>query len=78
MSVNYDGKTKNETIIGDHTFVGSQVGLLAPINIGKEVVVAAGSFIQDDVEDGALAISRPQQVNKKNSGKKYLSEKGKI
>ena len=78
VSVNYDGKKKSETIIGDHTFVGSQVGLLAPINIGKEVVVAAGSFIQDDVEDGALAISRPQQVNKKNSGKKYLSEKGKI
>lgn len=78
VSVNYDGKEKHDTIIGDHTFIGSQSALLAPIEIGEKAVVAAGSFIHEDVEAGALAIARTPQVNKKDSGKKYLSEKGKI
>lgn len=78
VSVNYDGKDKNETEIGDYSFVGSQTGLLAPIKIGTQAVIAAGSFITEDVEDGAMAIAREKQIIKKDSGKKYLSEKGKI
>ncbi len=78
VSINYDGKDKHETEIGDHSFIGSQTGLLAPIKIGANAVVAAGSFITDDVKDGELAIAREKQINKEDSGKKYLSEKGKI
>ncbi len=78
VSVNYDGKNKNTTEIGDYSFIGSQTGLLAPIKIGTQAVIAAGSFITEDVKDGEMAIAREKQVNKKDSGKKYLSEKGKI
>ena len=78
VTINYDGKGKYRTVIGDHTFVGSHVGLIAPINIGENAVLAAGSTITEDVESGDLAIARARQAVKKNYGTKYLKEKGKI
>ena len=77
VTVNYDGKNKFETEIGDESFVGSNVNLIAPIKIGKQAVVAAGSTVYEDVEEGALAIAREKQVNKAGYGLKYLSKEKK-
>ena len=78
VTINYDGKNKSKTIIKDHTFIGSQSGLIAPVVVGKNAVVAAGSIITDDVDDGDFAIARARQSVKKGYGKEYLKKKGKI
>jgi len=67
--VNYDGKNKNKTIVGDGAFVGSNSNLVAPVTIEQGGYVACGSTITDDVEEGDLAIARARQVNKKGLGK---------
>jgi len=78
VTINYDGKEKHKTVIGDHSFVGSQSGLVAPVTVGENVLVAAGSMITEDVESDDLAIARQRQSIKKGYGRKYLEEKGKI
>ncbi len=64
ITCNYDGAEKHKTKIGDDSFIGSNVNLVAPVNVGKNVVVAAGSTITDDVPDNALSIARQRQLNK--------------
>ncbi len=63
ITCNYDGISKSETIIGDGAFIGSNSALVAPVSIGSEAMVAAGSTITGDVPDGALGVSRTQQKN---------------
>ena len=70
ITCNYDGLHKSKTIIGDNTFIGSNSNLVAPVTIGNEVFVAAGSTITDDVPDYALAIARERQTNKEDWNKK--------
>ncbi len=67
--VNYDGKKKNKTIVGDGAFIGSNSNLVAPVNVEQGGYVACGSTITDDVKEGDLAIARAKQVNKKGLGK---------
>ncbi len=67
--VNYDGKKKHRTTIGDGAFIGSNSNLVAPVNVSHGGYVACGSTITDDVEEGDLAIARSRQVNKKGLGK---------
>lgn len=67
--VNYDGKSKHQTIVGDGAFVGSNSNLVAPVTVQQGGYVACGSTITDDVEEGDLAIARARQVNKKGLGK---------
>ncbi|MDP2814394.1 MAG: bifunctional UDP-N-acetylglucosamine diphosphorylase/glucosamine-1-phosphate N-acetyltransferase GlmU [Erysipelotrichaceae bacterium] len=74
VTVNYDGKNKFKTIIKDGAFIGSNVNLIAPITIGKDAVVAAGTTANLDVEDGEMAIARTRQVNKVNYGFKYKNK----
>lgn len=62
--VNYDGQKKHETTIGDDVFVGCNANLVAPVSIGEEAFVAAGSTITRDVPRGALAVGRARQENK--------------
>jgi len=62
--VNYDGKNKHLTTVGDGAFIGSNSNLVAPVNISHKSFVACGSTITDDVEEGDLAIARARQVNK--------------
>ncbi|SKA95393.1 UDP-N-acetylglucosamine pyrophosphorylase /glucosamine-1-phosphate N-acetyltransferase [Caloramator quimbayensis] len=64
ITVNYDGTNKHNTIIGDKSFIGCNTNLVAPVKIGNNAYVAAGSTITDDVPDGALAVAREKQVNK--------------
>jgi len=61
---NYDGKAKHRTIVGANAFIGSNSSLVAPLKIGDNAVIAAGSVITDNVPNGALAIGRSRQVNK--------------
>ena len=64
ITCNYDGHTKHQTVIGDGAFVGSDATLVAPVTIGSEAYVAAGSSITHDVPDGSLGIARARQANK--------------
>ncbi|MFC7394728.1 bifunctional UDP-N-acetylglucosamine diphosphorylase/glucosamine-1-phosphate N-acetyltransferase GlmU [Scopulibacillus cellulosilyticus] len=66
ITVNYDGKDKHLTKIEDGAFVGCNVNLVAPVTVGKDAFVAAGSTITSSVNDHALAIARSRQVNKEN------------
>tara|TARA_B100000900_G_C20596478_1_gene723656 strand:+ start:773 stop:2125 length:1353 start_codon:yes stop_codon:yes gene_type:complete len=69
ITCNYDGKNKNKTHIGDSSFVGTNSSLIAPVNIGKNAYVGAGSTITKDVPDNSLGISRPKQKNVKDWSK---------
>ena len=75
VTVNYDGKNKFMTKIGDHAFIGSNVNLIAPIEVGNNAVVAAGSTIDENVPDNDMAIARQRQVNKPGLGLKYIQKK---
>jgi len=66
ITVNYDGKNKYKTIIGDNVFVGCNVNLIAPIEIQDDSFIAAGSTLNKNVPKGSLAIARAYQVNKEN------------
>lgn len=74
VTVNYDGKNKFKTKIGNHAFIGSNVNIIAPVTIGDNALLAAGSTITEDVNDGAMGIARSRQVNKEDFGRKYLSK----
>jgi bifunctional UDP-N-acetylglucosamine pyrophosphorylase/glucosamine-1-phosphate N-acetyltransferase len=65
ITCNYDGKNKHKTIIGENSFIGSNSALVAPVEIGKNSLIAAGSVITEDVLEGNLAIARSRQINKK-------------
>ncbi len=71
---NYNGKEKFRTEVGDRAFLGSNANLVAPLVIGEEAFIAAGSTVTKDVEAGALGIERtklkmkPGWVAKKNQG----------
>jgi len=64
ITCNYDGTNKHQTKIGNKTFVGTNSSLVAPLNIGNNSYIGAGSVITKDVEDGALAVARGKQSNK--------------
>ncbi|MCW8875681.1 MAG: bifunctional UDP-N-acetylglucosamine diphosphorylase/glucosamine-1-phosphate N-acetyltransferase GlmU [Kangiellaceae bacterium] len=61
ITCNYDGANKHKTIIEDGAFIGSDSQLVAPVRVGKNVTVGAGSTITKDVQDDVLVISRVKQ-----------------
>jgi bifunctional UDP-N-acetylglucosamine pyrophosphorylase/glucosamine-1-phosphate N-acetyltransferase len=66
VTVNYDGKQKYQTFIGDDVFIGCNANLIAPIRIEDNAFIAAGSTLTQNVPKGSLAIARAYQVNKEN------------
>lgn len=64
VTVNYDGFRKHKTMVGDDSFIGSNVNIIAPVNIGKGAYIATGSTITDDVADDDFAIARARQTTK--------------
>jgi bifunctional UDP-N-acetylglucosamine pyrophosphorylase/glucosamine-1-phosphate N-acetyltransferase len=64
ITANYDGVKKHRTEIGDRTKTGSNSVLVAPVTLGADVTVAAGSVVTEDVPDDALVIARARQVVK--------------
>ncbi|MCG6197339.1 bifunctional UDP-N-acetylglucosamine diphosphorylase/glucosamine-1-phosphate N-acetyltransferase GlmU, partial [Anoxybacillus sp. LAT_38] len=75
-TVNYDGAVKHKTVVMDGSFIGCNTNLVAPVTVGQNAYVAAGSTITQDVPDEALAIARERQVNKPGYANK-LPRKGK-
>ncbi len=70
ITCNYDGKKKHATVIEDGVFIGSDVQLVAPVTVGKNSLVAAGTTVTMDVPPDSLVISRVPQVNKEGWTKK--------
>lgn len=64
VTVNYDGKNKHRTVIGDDVFIGCNTNLIAPVKVGDGAYTAAGSTITEDVPEDSLGIARARQVNK--------------
>lgn len=63
ITVNYDGKIKHRTHIGNHAFVGCNSNLVAPVSVGDYAYVAAGSTITKNVPEKALGVGRARQKN---------------
>lgn len=63
ITCNYDGKNKYQTILEDGAFIGSNTNLVAPVRVGPNAVVAAGSTITRDVPAEALGVARERQTN---------------
>lgn len=66
VTVNYDGKKKYRTTIGDNSFIGCNTNLVSPVTVENGAYIAAGSTITDDVPEKSLAIARARQVVKDN------------
>jgi bifunctional UDP-N-acetylglucosamine pyrophosphorylase/glucosamine-1-phosphate N-acetyltransferase len=64
ITANYDGVQKHQTNIGNGSKTGSNSVLVAPVTLGDDVTVAAGSIVTDDVQSDALVIARSRQVVK--------------
>ena len=75
ITCNYDGKNKYQTIIGKNVFIGSDTQIVAPVTIEDDVIVAAGTTVNKDVEKGSLAISRTEMKSIKNFYYKFFTEK---
>ena len=63
ITCNYDGVNKYKTEIGDNSFIGSNSTLVAPLSIGNEGFVAAGSTVTVEVPADNLAVGRTKQRN---------------
>lgn len=64
ITCNYDGYFKHRTVIGPRAFIGSNSALVAPVRIGADAIVAAGSTVSRDVADGELRLVRAEQLVK--------------
>lgn len=78
ITSNYDGKNKFQTVIEDNVFVGCNSNLVAPVTVGKNAFIAAGSTITDEVHEDAFAIARSRQVNKEGYSKVLEEKRNKI
>ena len=63
VTVNYDGKNKNKTIIGNNSFIGCNTNLISPVTVEDNTYIAAGSTITNNVKSGELAVARAKQRN---------------
>src|SRR5680860_1187782 len=63
ITANYDGREKHRTVIGEQVNTGSDTVFVAPVEIGDNVTIGAGSVITKDVPVGALGIARARQKN---------------
>lgn len=63
ITCNYDGRHKHHTNIGDHAFIGSNTALVAPVSVGDDSLVGAGSVITRDVPNAEMGIARARQKN---------------
>ncbi|MCQ2480113.1 MAG: bifunctional UDP-N-acetylglucosamine diphosphorylase/glucosamine-1-phosphate N-acetyltransferase GlmU, partial [Clostridia bacterium] len=65
-TVNFNGRDKNKTIVGDNAFIGCSTYLVAPVEVGENAFTAAGSVITENVPKDALAVARSRQVIKED------------
>ena len=71
ITCNYDGFFKYKTVIGAGAFIGSNSALVAPVTIGAGAIVGAGAVVTKDVSADALALVRPEQVEKTGWAAKF-------
>ncbi len=74
ITCNYDGKKKYKTVIGKNVFIGSDTQIVAPVTIADDVIVAAGTTVNKDVEKGSLVISRIEMKTVKNFFYKFFKK----
>ena len=72
ITCNYDGFNKYKTVIGNNVFVGSDTQFVAPVTVGDNVLIAAGSTITKNINTNDLAIARTIQKNLENKGKEIM------
>ena len=70
--VNYDGRAKHRTTVGDNSFIGSNCNIIAPVRIGKNSYIAAGTTVTEEVSEGDFVIGRVGQTVKPKRAEKYL------
>ncbi len=75
ITANYDGYQKHPTLIGNSSKTGSNSVLVAPVTLGENVTVAAGSVVTKDVEDDSLVVARSRQVVRKGWQSKSMKKK---
>lgn len=63
ITCNYDGANKHQTIIEDGAFIGSDTALVAPVKVGREATIGAGSTVTKDAPAGQLTVARGKQVS---------------
>jgi len=74
ITCNYDGANKHRTVIESGAFIGSNASLVAPVTIGEDAVIAAGSTITEDVPPRSKAFGRARQVVKPGRGEAETEE----
>lgn len=72
--VNYNGKAKNKTVVGERCFIGSNVNVIAPVNIADDSYICAGTTITVDTSPKDFVIGRAREVIKKNYSDKFKKE----
>jgi bifunctional UDP-N-acetylglucosamine pyrophosphorylase/glucosamine-1-phosphate N-acetyltransferase len=75
ITCNYDGEKKHVTVIEEGAFIGSDSTLVAPVRIGKNAYIAAGSTITDDVPEDALGLGRARQATKEGWARQRKAQK---
>jgi len=73
--VNYNGKEKNKSIVGNNCFIGSNVNVIAPVNIANDSYVCAGTTITVNTNEKDFVIGRCRETIKPNYADKYKKEK---
>lgn len=71
---NYDGREKHHTVVGDRVFIGSNSEIISPIKIGDDSLIGAGTTVTHNVDEGDLVVSRVEQKNIKNKGKRLTKD----
>lgn len=69
--VNYDGKEKHRSTVGNDCFIGSNCNIVAPVTLGKGAYLACGSTLTKDLQSGDFCIARARETIKQNKGKEY-------
>lgn len=77
ITANYDGYSKNRTVIGEGAFIGSNSTLVAPVSVGKGALVAAGSTITKPVAENELAVARGMQKGVPDGAARYRARRRK-
>ena len=73
--VNYNGRTKNRTVVGNNSFIGSNCNIIAPVEIKDNTYICAGTTVTDNVNSDDFVIGRVRQQVKEGRAHMYLKEK---
>lgn len=72
--VNYNGKKKQQIVLGDNVFVGSNCNLIAPLKIESNVYICAGTTVTQNLSEDDFVVGRSRETIKKNRAHEYLKE----